>query len=416
MSASLRKTSGMSFERISADCLEIREGGGCLTLFGLPFFAAGIFLTLTGLDLVSLENAQSMDWWGRPLLIVMGLIFAAVGGGLVFARTRTTLDAVIGTLTRRWWLIFPMKCEEFRLESFRSVELGFSAGDSDSPDTFPIVLKGDGVCPDFQLKNSSSYGESRQLAVHLAELLRVPLEEATSDHKTVLTSEELQQSLAQRLQRRKSDSEEATRPIHLKSQVAMIPGGVVIRIPRDGFKWTLFLPFAISVGGLLYFGAGFLEFFDRTHTPMPVQRFFLGFAVILFGLIPFFSLTSKILNAVRGYTEIIATTQELRLMEQGAWKKSMVAVPVGEIVDLDYSTASSRVENAIDLAGSRMPHAHLGTQPPVAPRWLKALIRLNKSQGVIVKHRAGLLIFGAGLPDEELTYLYATVKRALVGK
>ncbi|SEL99189.1 hypothetical protein SAMN04489760_10236 [Syntrophus gentianae] len=406
----------MSFERISGDCLEIREGGGCLTFFGLPFLAAGIFLMLTGLGLVPLENAQSMNWWSRPLLMAMGLIFAAVGGSLVFARTRITLDAAKGTMTRRWWLLLPIKNEEFRLKSYRSVELGFSSGDSDSPDTYPLVLKGGDACPDFQLKNSTSYGESRQLAVHLAELLRVPLEEATSDHRTILKSEELQQSLTERLQKHKSGSEDATRPVHLLSRVEMVPGGVLIRIPREGFKWTLFLPIAISVGGLLYFGPGFLEFFDRTFTPVSVQIFFLGFAVILFGLIPFFGLISKILNAARGYTEIMATTQELRLTEQGAWKKSTATFPAGEIVDLDYSTASSRAENAMIFGNERIRRSQFGTQPPVPPRWLKALNRLNKSQGVIVKHREGLLTFGAGLPDEEIRYLQTTIKRALSGK
>jgi len=61
----------MSFEWISGGCLEIREGGGCLTFFGLPFFAAGIFLALAVLGLAPLENAQSLDWWGKPPLIAM---------------------------------------------------------------------------------------------------------------------------------------------------------------------------------------------------------------------------------------------------------------------------------------------------------------------------------------------------------
>ncbi len=266
-----------------------------------------------------------------------------------------------------------------------------------------------------QLKNGSSYGESRQLAVHLAELLRVPLEEATSDHKTVLESGELRQSLAERIQGRMSGTEEPTRPVSLRSRVEMIPGGVLIRIP-GGFKWTLLLPVAISVGVLLYFGPGFLEFFDRTRTPVPVQMFFLGFALILFGLIPLFRFISNIVNALRSYTEIIATSQELRLTQQGAWKKSVTTLPAGEIVDLDYSTASGLLEKAMDSAGSPPRRPHLGTQPPVPPRWLKALVRLNRSTGVIVKHRTGRLAFGAGLPDEEVTYLYAEVKRALSGK
>ena len=40
---------------------------------------------------------------------------------------------------------------------------------------------------------------------------------------------------------------------------------------------------------------------------------------------------------------------------------------------------------------------------------------MAKSKGIIVKCRNGLVTFGAGLPDEEIRYLYAVVLRALGG-
>jgi hypothetical protein len=43
------------------------------------------------------------------------------------------------------------------------------------------------------------------------------------------------------------------------------------------------------------------------------------------------------------------------------------------------------------------------------------LRRLVASKGVIVKSRKGILSFGAGLPDDEVRYLHATVARALGG-
>jgi hypothetical protein len=50
------------------------------------------------------------------------------------------------------------------------------------------------------------------------------------------------------------------------------------------------------------------------------------------------------------------------------------------------------------------------------PNWAKWLARLARSKGVTVKHRGGLLTFGAGLPDDEVTYLHALVKRAMAGR
>jgi hypothetical protein len=39
-----------------------------------------------------------------------------------------------------------------------------------------------------------------------------------------------------------------------------------------------------------------------------------------------------------------------------------------------------------------------------------------KSKGVQVKCRQGIVAFGAGLPDDEVKYLYAVVERAIAGK
>jgi len=50
------------------------------------------------------------------------------------------------------------------------------------------------------------------------------------------------------------------------------------------------------------------------------------------------------------------------------------------------------------------------------PGWLLAGLRwLAKSKGIIVKSRNGLVTVGAGLPDEEIRYLYAVVLRVLGG-
>ncbi len=69
--------------------LQIREGGGCLSVFGLPFFGAGIFMMLAGLGIVPMSNDGEVTRWTWLLLGVMGIVFTLVGGGLVF---RTKLD------------------------------------------------------------------------------------------------------------------------------------------------------------------------------------------------------------------------------------------------------------------------------------------------------------------------------------
>ena len=408
-----------SFKQVSEDRIEIREGGGCLTLFGMPFLAAGIFLLLSGSGILPLGNDPSLGWWGRPLLFLMGLPFAGVGAWLVFGRTRTVIDTNQGTLSRCRRVLWWMKREEAPLKSFRAVELGFTAGDSDSPDTFPVLLKGAGSAPDFKLNNGASYGPSYELAAKIAALLKVPLEDASSDHKTVLTADQLGRSLTERLQRQEADLEYATRPVRMRSRVDFINGGVRIRIPGEGVKVTTFLPIAVAAGVLLYFGPGFLDFFDRTRTPAPVQWFFIGFVLLVFVLFPLLGVISRTVGSLRGYTEVTATPAELRVTEQQAWKRKTVTLPAAEIVDLDYGIRKNLNERVMAEARSRVRQEHPddpAARNPALPGWAKSLMRWIRSKGVTVKHRGGLLVFGAGLSDDEVEYLHAIVKRALAGR
>lgn len=45
---------------VTPDRLRIQEGGGCLSVFGLPFFGAGVLLFLILLRIVPVNNADQM--------------------------------------------------------------------------------------------------------------------------------------------------------------------------------------------------------------------------------------------------------------------------------------------------------------------------------------------------------------------
>ena len=71
-----------SFREIGPDRLLITNGGGCLSLFGLPFLCAGIFMWLSVMGIVPL-NSGDLPGYASPMLGLMALIFTAVGGTLV---------------------------------------------------------------------------------------------------------------------------------------------------------------------------------------------------------------------------------------------------------------------------------------------------------------------------------------------
>src|SRR5687768_10525559 len=92
------------FRFVTPDRLQIQEGGGCLSAFGFPFFGAGIFLFLILLGVVPVSNADVMPWWAWPALVLMAIAFTAVGGGLAFGRSWTTIDRAQREVVKQWGL------------------------------------------------------------------------------------------------------------------------------------------------------------------------------------------------------------------------------------------------------------------------------------------------------------------------
>ena len=80
------------FQEVAPGVLEVREGGGFISVFGLPFLAAGLFVTLIGTGVLRVQNAAELPWWAWPILLFMGLAFVAAGGALVLGRSWTRLD------------------------------------------------------------------------------------------------------------------------------------------------------------------------------------------------------------------------------------------------------------------------------------------------------------------------------------
>ena len=66
--------------KIDAGRLTIREGGGRLALFGLPFAAAGAFVMLGSLGIIPIQRSGNMS---TPAAVLFGLVFALVGGSFI---------------------------------------------------------------------------------------------------------------------------------------------------------------------------------------------------------------------------------------------------------------------------------------------------------------------------------------------
>jgi hypothetical protein len=393
-------------EQPAPDRLVIREGGGCLSLFGLPFLAAGVFLALVAFQVIPMSNRDEVPDWVWPLLFLMGLVFAAVGVNLVFGRRRITLDAGRGIILKQAGLLVPIRREEHRAADFIGVRLGFEEGDSDTSDRYPIELVRKEERQPLMLASPLDFAAGRDQAEFIARFLSLPFTDAATDHAVTLTPGRAEDPCPIGY---------APQPPILQSRVEQITGGVRIIFPASGFRLHQLLGFLPPAAILLY-GVPFLvEFFDRTRTPDYVQYFFVGFILLFFVALPSLGTVSGIIRSVRGRTVVAAAGEGVRIEEQGAWRKKLTVIAAGEIFGVDYGPAEGVWRAAARSARTRYAHRPSPSLPPSAsdgPGWLRRLIR---SKGVLVKCRQGIVAFGAGLPDDELRYLSRLLERALRG-
>jgi hypothetical protein len=409
-----------AFRQVGPDQFQVREGGGCLSLFGLPFFLAGIFVALIGVRVVPVSNAADVPAWAWPLIFLMGLAFVAVGGGLIFGRRWITLDRAQNAISKRWGLLVPMRGETHSLRDYEAVVLRFDAGDSDTADRYPVVLKAKAAGADFSLSTSTQYGASREGAAAVAKFLALPLVDAATDHESVITADQVDATFQERLRAGDGRREEPVRPLRVQSQVRESSSGVEIVLPGPGFRRGSLIGLVVSVGLLTYVAPNLLRFFRQTSTPEAVQIVFFGVIALFLVLIPLRGVVNSAVLAARGRTVVTASAEGVAIEVREAWRVKTTRIAAADILGLDYGTVDAALQASQRLAVQRGGQTGRTFTVPgkdgALPAWLlSGLRRLAKSKGIIVKCRNGLVPLGAGLPDEEIRYLYALVARALGG-
>jgi hypothetical protein len=394
------------------DKLEIRSGGGVLSLFGLPFLAAGVFLLCAGLGIVELENSDEIPRWSHALIVLMGLVFAAVGGGLFFGRTWTTIERTRGFLTRRHGLIVPMRVEKHLLCEFDTVVLAFRSGDSDSSDRFPVRFHPKAGGKEYPLCEPAEYATARAYAEQIAGLLGLPIKDATTDNATTLAADEFSAPFQKRA--RQDDLRRADHPRTLRSHVEEGADGVTITIPGPRRHPATLLLLAAPAGALWWVTKALFPLFEGSDTPEMVQWIALGF-IALFALFPTVGLVSSIVRPKRAGTSIRASASGIVVEEKKGWKEKTTTIPAGDILDIDFNTRQGSLRSAYEMAiaqgqvRSRVPRSMQSL-----PSWFKWIYGIIPSKGITVKSRTGLHVFAAGLPDDEVEYLHSIITRALM--
>ena len=386
-----------------------------MAAFGLPFFAAGIFVILTVSGVIPVSNASDMPRWGWLAMAAMGLVFTGVGGTLVFGRAWTTLDVTRHLVIKQWGLLIPLRERTYPLTGHSAVTLGFVRGDSDTADTFPVGLKAEHGSS-LPLCSFTTYADSRACAIAVARHLHLEIEDSTSDHRVRVTPADAERSFRERAIEFGPEAAVA-QPANLRSTVTREPDGLRIDIPYPPTSpigvFFGFVPLIIPIIVVPWM----MNFFRHTNTPDAIGWVFVGFMIIFFGLLPGMTVVNALRRSRRGGTIVSVSPRGIQIQERGAWRtRSTASIDASDILDLDFSTRDSAAASA-RVAAEEQAMESTGLDPAAvgqrSERLLTWLSQFAKGHGVTVKTRSGLTSFGAGLEDDEIRYLHDLVRRAI---
>lgn len=388
-----------SFRQIAPGRLEVREGGGCMAAFGLPFLASGLFMMLACAGVVPLKGGESAPWFMMPALLFMGLVFTLVGGVLVFGRSWTTLSSGDRTVVMQMGLLAPMSTKTYRVDDYNGVSVEFVRGDSDSADQYPVSLRAR-AGQNLRLFSSNNYADARERATAIAALFHLEIEDSSTGRSVRLSAAQADMSFQHRQRIEHQRDEVVVRPAPMRSSVSETNGSVTIVIPESRVHPAMFLFFLIPIAVPVLMFDPFLRFFRQSHTPDVVSWIFLGFLILAFGVLPAYSGLSAFLKARRGRTTVTVSTSGVRIDERRVWKtRTLASLSSTDILDVDCSTTELIAPPAVGERTARV---------------LKIVRALSKSGGVTIKTRQGLTTFGQGLDDREVRYLHYVVRQAIV--
>jgi len=396
--------------------LELRSGGGCLSIFGLPFLLAGLFVMQIPLGLIPMEGSSG------PLpsvfVVLFGSVFAAVGAGLVFGRSGIVLDRGMGRVIQWWGLLVPMKRRVYMMDAIRQVEMDFSRGDSDSAATWPVKLSGEGIPKPIAVLQPVSFAEARQVAEELSRFLRKPLVDSSTGERVTRDPEHLDESWRDRARR----TGEAAAPVPpeppgMRSRVERTGEGVVFHVPGPPMSGLHYLPVLFP---LAFAGAVAWFFLPAILTlPMPdfIRYVFLGFIGLFFIAGPVVSALLNVLRLKNQFERITVTKAFLRVEALKLGKRTTVEIAIDEMEDLVAPTTRVLMDT-IDVPGmKKVPLGNTGTPRmpdgrPV-PRFILSLMKMAGSRGVTARSDKAVVEFGAGLDEAEVAYLFALIRKTI---
>ncbi len=387
------------------DRYAVKRGGGCLMLFGLPFFAAGVAVIVLGV----LGKMTSESGGPPPLVFIIpfGLIFASVGAALMFGRAGIVIDKRSGTVTKWWGLLVPFKSTTFPIDKVKAVTITSEVRRSKNSTytVYPVRLIG--PAKPLNVEEPRDSDKARRRAEELAKFLDLGVEDSSSGKKIVREAGTLDESLRDRYRREGRPREKPAAPAGSRIVSGASGSEATFDIPPKGFGVVEIIGMVLGAvfafvpllffGGMLFGESGSKDI----EKAWPFLIFFGLFMLVWMG-IPFAMILTTIGKA-KARERLSVSPRELRLDRKGLLGTKTTIIPADELEELDIGGPGSERFPPMSAGVGPLASGSAGTRIRMGNHPLASLFGLKG----VVKARSDrvTLTFGAGLGPEELKWL-----------
>jgi hypothetical protein len=399
--------------------LRIVNGGGCLVIFGLPFFLSGLFIVQIPFGLIPVEVA------GGPLLfslmLPVGLAFAIAGAALMLGRNGITIDRRFQTVIRWWGLIVPLRKTEYRFDRFDRVRMDQSKGDSDSQDTYPVCLAGSLLEDRLIVSQGGNYQEARRLAETLSRFMAKPLEDTSTGKRVIRDAASLDKPLAANIKESGILPDFPPVPVAMLTKVDDRTEGLYLSIPAPDPGPFKYIPLGVAMLVASIVGIGFIPRLFEIGEPAYVRYLLITFVGLFFVAGPLLSATRRVSRASCKVTEVWLSNGLMRVEERSgrkAVRTGETEIPLDELEELELPAQEEMLDTSGRVGTDRRGGLLSGgvirlPDGRPAPRFLQFLLKFAKAPGLTARSDKVSVTFGRGLSQDELAYLKALILRRI---
>jgi hypothetical protein len=322
--------------------LSYRDGGGCVALFGMPFFLFGVFFIGAAL------MGQVKDKSGQPVSVIFpvlfGCLFGGIGAILVFGRAGQVFDRTLKTVTEWSGLLFPMfsKVHAWNEYSCVCIKREIRRSKNNSYTVYQVGLAHGGETK-MKIHAPPDKLQARKLAEEIAKFMELPMEDASGEEVIRREAAHLDESLRDQAQRTGKLAELSAPPDVMRTAYSVEGDTVHFSFPPPPASIVTFAPVGCAAVFAGIVASVFLaEIVNSPSMPWEMRLIFTSFISIFFILLPVGGTFVGALSHIRRRWEVTATPQELRVVTHGMLGRRETAIPAGKLEELRLESSKLR--------------------------------------------------------------------------